>query len=88
MKRLWMLCAVLTFGLIPQVIFAAEAKPPNQALQQTAGHESFLGLQAHRCPAAAELSRSAAESLGGSRPARTGVRSRYRVIARHRFGER
>ncbi len=31
MKRLWMLCAVLTFGLIPQVIFAAEAKPPNRS---------------------------------------------------------
>jgi len=28
--------------------------------QQTAGHESFLGLQAHRCPAAAELGRSGA----------------------------
>src|SRR5579859_7225634 len=26
---------------------------------QTAGHDSFLGLQAHRCPAAAELGRSA-----------------------------
>ena len=32
MKRLWMLCAVLTFGLIPQVIFAAEAKAPPQEL--------------------------------------------------------
>ena len=35
---------------------------PNQALQQTAGHESFLGLQAHRCPAAAELGRSSSNS--------------------------
>jgi hypothetical protein len=32
---------------------------PYQALQQTAGHDSFLGLQAHRCPAAAERLRSA-----------------------------
>src|SRR5437870_2211960 len=32
---------------------------PNEALQQTAGHESFLGLQALRCPAAAELCREA-----------------------------
>ena len=31
---------------------------PNQALRQTAGHDSFLGLQARRCPAAAELWRS------------------------------
>src|SRR5438067_1848553 len=36
---------------------------PNQALQQTAGHDSSLGLIAHRCPAAAELSRSAAEAV-------------------------
>jgi hypothetical protein len=35
------------------------AMAPNQALQQTAGHDSFLRLQAHRCPAAAELGRSA-----------------------------
>jgi hypothetical protein len=28
---------------------------PNQALQQTAGHDSFLGLQALRRPAVAEL---------------------------------
>ena len=34
-------------------------RTPNQALQQTAGHDSFLRLQAHRCPAAAELGRSA-----------------------------
>jgi len=33
----------------------------NQALQQTAGHDSFLGFVAHRRPAAAELGRSAAE---------------------------
>jgi len=26
---------------------------PNQALQQTGGHDSFLRTQAHRCPAAA-----------------------------------
>ncbi len=41
---------------------------PNQALQQTAGHDSFLGLQALRCPAAAELGRSArprSASTGG-----------------------
>ena len=37
------------------------AMAPNQALQQAAGHDSFLGLQAHRCPAAAELGRSAAQ---------------------------
>src|SRR5882724_8263275 len=35
---------------------------PNQALQQTAGHDSFLRPIAHRCPAAAELGRSAAEA--------------------------
>jgi hypothetical protein len=34
---------------------------PNQALQQTAGHDSFLGLPALRCPAAAELGCSARE---------------------------
>jgi hypothetical protein len=57
---------------------------PNQALQQTAGHDSFLRLQARRRPAAAELCRSEAEvkpcrpkqsrvsSLSESRP---GVRS-------------
>jgi hypothetical protein len=33
------------------------AARPNQALQQTAGHDWFLGLIAHRCPAAAELGR-------------------------------
>jgi hypothetical protein len=33
------------------------AMAPNHALQQTAGHDSFSGLQAHRCPAAAELGR-------------------------------
>jgi hypothetical protein len=44
-----------------------EPQTPNQALQQTAGHDSFLGLIAHRCPAAAELCRSAcAFSLRGS----------------------
>ena len=32
-----------------------------QALQQTAGHDSFMGHQALRCPAAAELGRSASE---------------------------
>ena len=32
---------------------------PNQALQQTAGHDLFLRPIAHRCPAAAELGRSA-----------------------------
>ena len=32
---------------------------PNQALQQTAGHDSFILTTAHRCPAAAELGRSA-----------------------------
>jgi hypothetical protein len=31
---------------------------PNQALQQTAGHDSFLRPIAHTCPAAAELCRS------------------------------
>jgi hypothetical protein len=36
---------------------------PNEALQQPAGHEVFLRHQAHRCPAAAELGRSAAEEL-------------------------
>ena len=30
---------------------------PNQALQQTAGHDSFLRPIAHRCPAAAEQGR-------------------------------
>ena len=40
---------------------------PNQALQQTAGHDSFLGLHAHRCPAAAELCRWAAETKTDSR---------------------
>jgi len=34
---------------------------PNQALQQTAGHDSFLRPLALQCPAAAELDRSAAE---------------------------
>jgi hypothetical protein len=34
---------------------------PNQALQQTAGHDAFFVTTAHRCPAAAELGRSAAE---------------------------
>jgi hypothetical protein len=33
-------------------------------LQQTAGHDSFLGFQARRCPAAAERGRSAAEGFG------------------------
>jgi hypothetical protein len=37
----------------------ASGKRPNQSLQQTAGHVSFLGLIAHRCPAAAERGRSA-----------------------------
>jgi hypothetical protein len=35
----------------------------NQTLQQTAAHESFLGLQALRLPADAELQRSAALTL-------------------------
>jgi hypothetical protein len=35
----------------------------NQALQQTAGHDSFFVTTAHRCPAAAELGRSAARGL-------------------------
>ena len=30
---------------------------PNQTPQKTAWHDSFLGLHAHRCPAAAELDR-------------------------------
>lgn len=34
---------------------------PNQTLQQTAGHDSFVGLLALRCAAAAELGRSAAD---------------------------
>jgi hypothetical protein len=34
---------------------------PAQALRQTAGRDSFLGPIAHRCPAAAELDRSATE---------------------------
>ena len=35
--------------------YCGARKTPNQAPQQTAGQDSFLGLQAHRCPAAAEL---------------------------------
>lgn len=31
--------------------------PPNQALQQPAGYDSFLGLHGSVCPAAAELGR-------------------------------
>ena len=39
---------------------------PNQALQQTAGHDSFLGFIAHSAPAAAELNRSASDPLMGN----------------------
>ena len=39
--------------------------PPNQALQQTAGHDWFLGVHGSACPAAAELGRSAAEAYRG-----------------------
>jgi hypothetical protein len=39
------------------------SQTPNQALQQTAGHDSIFLTTAHRCPAAAELGRSAAEGL-------------------------
>ena len=36
---------------------------PNQALQLTAGRDSFILTTAHRCPAAAELGRSAAMNM-------------------------
>lgn len=44
---------------IAAVVALAEQRhaEPGQALQQTAGHVSFLGRIAHRCPAAAELGR-------------------------------
>ena len=60
---------------------------PNQAMQQTAGHDSFLGLQARRCPAAAELGRSAAEGfrMAEGRPAISAeIRRRVLVEAGHR----
>ena len=44
-----------------------ETTPPNQALQQTAGCDGFLGFIAHSAPAAAELGRSAAEDVEGVR---------------------
>jgi hypothetical protein len=37
---------------------------PNQALQQTAGHDSFSSTTAHCSPAAAELGRSALQQSG------------------------
>lgn len=47
---------------------SGRSSTPNQALQQTAGHDSFPGLVAHRCPAAAELGRWAGGASGRSRP--------------------
>jgi hypothetical protein len=44
-------CSILSIGL---------PKTPNQALQQTAGHDRFLGVNGSACPAAAELGRSKA----------------------------
>src|SRR5262249_44448319 len=51
----------LTYTALPQVpgIVAqgSPARPANQALQQTAGRDSFLGHPVHPCPAAAERGR-------------------------------
>src|SRR5579859_7458243 len=51
-----------------------------QALQWTAGHNSVLGLQARRCPAATELERSAAEGASVLRVERSKVSDRKSVV--------
>jgi len=52
-------------GRQPMMLPTLGETPANLALQQTAGPCRFPGLQAHRCPAAAELGRSAAEAYRG-----------------------
>ncbi len=59
------------FAVTGSLVYCSDRRPVprladmNQSLQQTAGHDSFLATIAHRCPAAAELSRSVSLRLNG-----------------------